>query len=364
VAGPMGKVLVGMSGGVDSAVAAALLLAQGWDVTGAFVCMGRAVDAEGGSGCCSPEDAADARRVAGLLGVDLFVLDATLDFERIIDAFAAEYAAGRTPNPCIGCNRDVKFGRLLRRARDLGFDAVATGHYARVVARGGGHALARARALEKDQSYVLFELPREALGRLVLPLGELESKAQVRQRARALGLPVHDKPDSQEICFVPDGDHAAVLAARAPAALTPGPILDEAGRVVGHHQGYGRYTVGQRRGLGVAAGGRRYVTGVDPASATVTIGPREATRVAGLTAARATWQAEAAPGAPVSVQVRSGHRAAPARLVGAGAERFEVEFEAPIDAAAPGQGAVAYQGDVLLGGGWIERTRPARGAAP
>jgi tRNA-uridine 2-sulfurtransferase len=360
VAGAKGKVLVGMSGGVDSAVAAALLLEQGWEVTGAFVCMGRAADAEGGSGCCSPQDAADARRVAGLLGVDLYVLDATEGFERVIAAFAAEYAAGRTPNPCIGCNRDIKFGRLLQRARDLGFDAVATGHYARVVQRGGAPALARARAVEKDQSYVLFELPRAALGRLVLPLGEVESKAAVRARARALGLPVHDKPDSQEICFVPDGDHAAVLAARAPSALTPGDVLDETGRVVGRHQGYGRFTVGQRRGLGVAAGARRYVTAVDAAAATVTIGPREATRVARLSASRATWHAELEPERAAQVQVRSGHGAAPARLAGAGLGRFEVIFDAPIDAAAPGQAAVAYDGDVLLGGGWIDRTeRPA-----
>ncbi len=358
MAGPKGKVLVGMSGGVDSAVAAALLQEQGWEVTGAFVCMGRAADAEGGSGCCSPQDAADARRVAGLLGVDLFVLDATAGFERIIDAFAGEYAAGRTPNPCIGCNRDVKFGRLLQRARDLGFDAVATGHYARVVERGGRPALARARALEKDQSYVLFELPRAALGRLVLPLGEVGSKAEVRERARALGLPVHDKPDSQEICFVPDGDHAAVLAARAPAALTPGPIVDEAGRVVGQHQGYGRYTVGQRRGLGVAGAERRYVTAVDPATATVTIGPRAATQVRGLSAAAATWHADLPPDGPALVQVRSGHRAAPVSLLGAGGLVFDAAFDEPIEAAAPGQAAVAYQGDVLLGGGWIERTWP------
>lgn len=360
MAGTKGKVLMGMSGGVDSAVGAALLVEQGWEVTGAFVCMGRAAEADlGSSGCCSPQDAADARRVAGLLGVDLFVLDATADFERVIDAFAAEYAAGRTPNPCIGCNRDIKFGRLLRRARDLGFDAVATGHYARVVARRGAPALARARALEKDQSYVLFELPREALGRLVLPLGDLESKAEVRAHARRLGLPVHDKPDSQEICFVPDGDHAAVLAARAPAALTPGPIVDQAGRVVGRHQGYGRYTVGQRRGLGVAAGERRYVTAVDAASATVTIGPREATRAAGLTAARATWHGELDAEGRATVQVRYGHRGTPARLGGAGGPRFEVTFEAPVEAVAPGQAAVAYDGDVLLGGGWIERAQPA-----
>ena len=361
MASAKGQVLVGMSGGVDSAVAAALLQAQGWDVTGAFVCLGRAAEADvGSSGCCSPQDAADARRVAGLLGVDLFVLDAGRDFERVIDAFAAEYAAGRTPNPCIGCNRDIKFGRLLRRARDLGFDAVATGHYARVVQHRGAPALARARAAGKDQSYVLFELPRQALGRLVLPLGEVESKAEVRATARRLGLPVHDKPDSQEICFVPDGDHAAVLAARAPAALTPGPILDETGREVGRHRGYGRYTVGQRRGLGVAAPGRRYVTAVDAASATVTIGSRQATRAGGLVAARASWQVDLAGEARVAVQIRSGHRGAAARLRGGGGERFEVEFDAPVEAVAPGQAAVVYDGDVLLGGGWIERALPAR----
>jgi tRNA-specific 2-thiouridylase len=363
VAGAKGKVLVGLSGGVDSAVAAARLVEQGWEVTGAFVCLGRAAEADvGASGCCSPQDAADARRVAGLLSVDLFVLDAGADFERLIDAFAAGYAAGRTPNPCVGCNRDIKFGRLLRRARDLGFDAVATGHYARVVARGGAPALARARAREKDQSYVLFELPGEALGRLVLPLGEAGSKAEVRAHARRLGLPVHDKPDSQELCFAPDGEHAAVLAARAPAALTPGPIVDEAGRVVGRHQGYGRFTVGQRRGLGVASPSPRYVTAVDAATATVTIGPRAATRAGGLVASGATWHHPVAPDARVTVQVRSGHRGAPARLVGGAGARFEVAFDEPVEAVAPGQAAVVYDGEVLLGGGWIERASPPAGA--
>ena len=362
--GSKGRVLVGMSGGVDSAVAAARLRDQGYQVTGAFLCLGRAGGQDRGEGgCCSPQDAADARRVAALLGIDLFVLDATDGFERIIDAFAAEYAAGRTPNPCVGCNRDVKIGRLLARARELGFDAVATGHYARVVERGGRPALARARHLEKDQSYVLFELPREALPRLLLPLGEVESKRAVRDEARRLGLPVHDKPDSQEICFVGEGGHAEVLAARAPRALTPGPVVDAAGRVLGRHDGYGRFTVGQRRGLGIAAGAPRYVTAIDPASATVTIGPREATAVAGLTAAAASWQGElpeALEGGVLAaeVQVRSGHRAAPARLRGVGGARFEVAFEAPIQAAAPGQAAVVYDGEVLIGGGWIERTVP------
>jgi tRNA-specific 2-thiouridylase len=233
--GSRGKVLVGMSGGVDSSVAAALLRDQGWDVTGVFICLGAAADANASSGCCSPQDAADARRVAGLLGIDLFVLQAAGDFTRVIDRFVAEYAAGRTPNPCIGCNRDIKFARLLAHARSLGFDAIATGHYARVVERAGAPALARARAREKDQSYVLFELPAEARARLLLPLGELPGKAAVRELARELGLPVHDKPDSQEICFVGEGGYAELLEDRAPQALTPGPIVDEAGREVGRH---------------------------------------------------------------------------------------------------------------------------------
>jgi tRNA-specific 2-thiouridylase len=358
VSGARGKVLVGMSGGVDSSVAAALLREQGYDVTGVFVCLGSAADADGASGCCSPQDAADARRVAGLLGIDLFVLQAAEDFTRIIDRFVAEYAAGRTPNPCIGCNRDIKFARLLANARALGFDAIATGHYARVVARGGAPAIARARAREKDQSYVLFELPAEARARLLLPLGELPAKAIVREHARRLGLPVHDKADSQEICFVGEGGYAGLLASRAPGALTPGAIVDEAGREVGRHQGYALYTIGQRRGLGGGAGAPRYVTGVDAATATVRVGPRAAMLRGGLKAGHASWQGPLPEGGRVQLQLRSAPVAAPATVTVDGAA-FTARFDEPVAAVAPGQAAVLYDGDVVVGGGWIEEPLPS-----
>jgi tRNA-specific 2-thiouridylase len=356
------RVLVAMSGGVDSSVAAALLRDAGHDVTGIFLCMGRVGDPGADArGCCSPQDAADARRVAGKLGIDLFVLDAGDGFEAIVDGFAAEYAAGRTPNPCVRCNSDVKLATLLRHADALGFDRVATGHYARVVERHGQPVLARAAAREKDQSYVLFALPRGALARLVLPLGELPDKAATRAIARRLALPVHDKPDSMEICFVEDGDHAAVLAARAPRALTPGPIVDRAGRALGRHDGYGRFTVGQRRGLGIASPGRLYVTSIDAATATVRVGPREETLAPWLEVAGATWHRDVAGSFEATVQIRSMHGGALADVRCVGPDRFEVAFREPVHAAAPGQAAVVYQGDAVLGGGFIERAGGAPG---
>lgn len=349
------RVLVAMSGGVDSSVAAALLRDAGHEVTGVFLCLGRAGDPAADSrGCCSPQDAADARRVASRLGIDLFVLDASEGFEAIIEGFAAEYASGRTPNPCVRCNRDVKLARLLRHADALGFDRIATGHYARVVEHDGRPALARAATLGKDQSYVLFAAPPAALARLLMPLGGLQGKAQTREIARSLGLPVHDKPDSMEICFVEDGDHARVLAERAPRALTPGPIVDGAGRLLGRHDGYGRYTIGQRRGLGVAARQRLYVTGIDPATATVRVGPREATRTNGLRASDATWHRPVPDRFEAIVQIRSTAGGARAEVRRTSEDRFEVTFLEALYAAAPGQAAVIYDGDVVLGGGFIE----------
>lgn len=347
------KVLVAMSGGVDSSVAARMLLEAGYDVTGVFLCLGGAAPG-GESGCCSPQDAADARRVAAALGIDLFVLDCRDAFEPIIEEFLREYARGRTPNPCIGCNRLVKFARLLERADSIGARYVATGHHARIAATQTGAAIFRGRAGRKDQSYALFELPRETLGRILLPIGEVDDKERVRQAARALHLPVHDKPDSQEICFVPDDDYVALLRRRCPEALRPGEIVSTAGEVLGRHDGYARYTIGQRRGLGVATGVPMYVTHIEAATARVTIGTRQEASGRHLAAAKANWHADVAGEIGAVVQVRYNDRGAPGRVRITGAATFEVEFAAPVHAITPGQAAVVYDGERLLGGGWIE----------
>ena len=348
--------LLAMSGGVDSSVAAYLLQRAGYDVTGVFLCLGSAVAADHGTrGCCSPADQADACRVADALGIDLFVLDASREFARIIDYFVGEYALGRTPNPCIHCNTVVKFDRLVARANDLGIRYVATGHHARIV---GG---AIYRAPHKDQSYALFGIARELLGRILLPIGEVAEKAQVRRMAAELRLPVADKPDSQEICFVP-GSYVELLRRRHPRALKAGPIVDTRGNVLGRHEGVGRFTVGQRRGLGVATGVPMYVTAIDPATATVTIGTREEVLAAGLVASGANWHVGPPPaGAEFDaiVQIRYNHAGAPGRVRITGPETFEVRFDQPVAAVTPGQAAVVYQADRLLGGGWIDSKLPA-----
>ena len=344
-----------MSGGVDSAVAASMLIDAGYEVTGVFMCLGSAGGADTASrGCCSPADAADARLVAEMLGIDLFVLDLGGAFAPLIADFAAEYAAGRTPNPCIHCNTLIKFGRLLARADSLGADYIATGHYARIVEFDDRPAIARAAADGKDQSYALFAIPRGVLGRILLPVGEIEDKASVRQAARDLGLAVHDKPDSQEICFAPDNDYVSILASLAPEALTPGDIVDSSGAVLGRHDGYGRFTIGQRRGLRIAAGVPMYVTKIDPATATVTIGPRDEIMSHHLKASGANWHCEAPGRFSATVQIRYNHPGAPAEVSITGDETFEVEFHEPVSAITPGQAAVIYDGDRMLGGGWID----------
>jgi tRNA-uridine 2-sulfurtransferase len=350
------KVMAAMSGGVDSAVAASILIDAGYDVTGVFMCLGTAAGADTASrGCCSPSDAADARLVADKLGIELFVLDLSDAFGPLIADFAAEYAAGRTPNPCIHCNTLIKFGRLLDRADSLGVDYIATGHYAQMADYQGQRVIARAAAGGKDQSYALFGIDRGSLGRILLPLGDIADKQTVRRIAQDLALVVHDKPDSQEICFAPDDDYVAILESMAPQALRPGDIIDSSGSVLGRHDGYGRFTIGQRRGLRIAAGVPMYVTKIDPVSATITIGPRDEVMSRRLIAGRANWHADVPDEFSAIAQIRYNHSGAPAEVRLTGDDTFEVEFHDPVGAITPGQAVVVYDGDRMLGGGWIER---------
>jgi len=354
-------VVVAMSGGVDSAVAAALLTEQGHRVTGVFLRNGvrpgtRA--AQGRQGCCGVGDAQDAARVADLLGVPYYALDFAADFDALVTDFADEYARGRTPNPCVACNRDLKLGRLLRFADGLGADAVATGHYARRTTDGGRQVLRVPADERKDQTYVLFPLDQPTLARTLFPLADLR-KDEVREIARARGLPVHEKPESMEICFVPDGDYRNVLAERAPAALQPGPVRDgSTGDVVGRHAGVGTVTIGQRRGLGIASPAALYVTAIDAATNTVVVGARA--DLLKRTVVVEGWNAVsvAAPAGPLAgrARVRRNHvpQVAVARPDGEGPGRVVVEFAEPVAAPAPGQALVLYDDDGrVLGGGWI-----------
>ncbi len=353
------KVILAMSGGVDSSVAAHLLQRDGYEVTGVFMCLGAGPggdpDDEGNRPtCCSPEAADDARRVARKLGLAFYVLDFAREFDAVIEYFAAEYALGRTPNPCARCNEWLKFGKLLTYADAAGAQYVATGHYARVD-RLGRPCIHRARDAAKDQSYVLFGIPEAALARVLLPVGEMVDKAALRDMARDLALPVADKPDSQDVCFLGEEGYVGVLRQRAPESLRPGPIVGPDGRRVGTHQGIGRYTLGQRRGLGVAVGEPMYVTAIDAAAATVTIGPRAAADGRQLAAGEANWHADVGDEPfDALVQIRYNHRARPARVHPLGTERFTVEFDEALQAITPGQIAAVYDGDRLLGGGWIE----------
>ncbi|MFO0973705.1 MAG: tRNA 2-thiouridine(34) synthase MnmA [Phycisphaerae bacterium] len=364
------KVLVAMSGGVDSSVAAALLVEAGHDVMGVFMRVGHAAEPAPADrslpmldrqrGCCSALDAGDARSVAARLAIPFYALNFEQDFDRLIDHFAAEYAAARTPNPCVRCNQWLKFGRLLEYADLVGAPRLATGHYARIDHALGQPRLGAARDERKDQSYVLFGIPAAARARTLFPLGAL-TKDEVRAAARRFGLPVHDKPESQDICFVPDGDHAAVVARRQPDALRPGLLRHADGRLLGTHAGRARYTVGQRHGLRVALGAPVYVTEIDAESNVVTVGPRAAVLSDTLVASKLTWWDAPAVG-PVRVvaRIRSNHRAAPATLTPLTADSARIRFDEPQLAITPGQAVVAYDADGwVLAGGWIERGGPA-----
>ena len=352
------KIVVAMSGGVDSSVAAALVKEQGCRPLGVFMCAGLTdADTPGGPRrCCSPDDSADARRVAVRLGMPFSVLDFAPDFERLIDQFCEEYGRGRTPNPCVLCNRDLKFGRLFEYADALGAAFVATGHYARVECEAGAWRLKRGLDRAKDQSYFLFAIPPARLERIRLPVGEM-AKPEVRRIARDLGLPVHDKAESQEVCFV-RGTVAELVRARRPELVRPGPLLDLDGRELGRHQGIVNFTIGQRRGLGIATGRPLYVVAIREADAAVVVGPAEALRSSGLVAEGVVWH-QTVPMEPIraEVQIRYRHTAAPAWLTrledGPAGSRAEVRFDQPQPAVTPGQAAVFYRGDLVLGGGWI-----------
>lgn len=361
----MAEVLVALSGGVDSAVAAALLVDAGHAVTGVHLKLADVPLAEqvAGQGCCTLDDAQDARRTAQVLGIPFYVWDLGDLFVREVQApFAAAYAAGTTPNPCVTCNERVKYAGLLDRATTLGFDALATGHHARLRTADGvvvttptpGARLVRARDHAKDQTYVLYVATPDQLARSLFPVGEL-TKAQVRAVAAERGLTrVADKPDSYEVCFVPDGDTASYLADRLPAR--PGPVVDLHGRVLGRHAGVWRYTIGQRRGLGLGTHERRFVVDLDATSNTVVVGPREALACTWLDLDTPAWATDA--GAPIgreglTLQLRAHGRAVPARVEPRPAGGLRVHLDEPAHGVAVGQAAVLYEGEVCLGGGRI-----------
>jgi len=337
---------IAMSGGVDSSVAAYLLRKEGHEPVGLFMRTG--VDA-------TDEHAADAQRVAAQLGIPLHVLDLSREFEEIIDQFCDEYCRGRTPNPCIVCNRRLKFGRLLEEAQALGAGRLATGHYARLAGTAQQPQLLRGVDPGKDQSYFLFDLAQDQLASALFPNGD-RTKADIRRIAESAGLPVKEKAESQEICFVPDNEYRRFLRKRRPDAARKGTLKDSTGATLGEHEGIAFFTIGQRRGLGIAVGEARYVTRIDPDRNEVTVGPRKTLYADRLTAAQVNWVSIAAPTRELraEAQIRYAHRAAPATLRPLPDRRVEVTFDEPQRAVTPGQAAVFYNGDLLLGGGWIE----------
>ena len=346
-----------MSGGVDSSVAAALLAKAGHEVIGLSMQLYDQSQGEIRFGsCCTLDDLYDARRVARGIGIPHYIVNFERRFEdHVISDFVREYASGRTPIPCVHCNGDLKFASLVERAEAFDAEAVATGHYAQVDcdASTGRFRLKRGVDRAKDQSYFLFTLTQAQLARARFPVGGLD-KTAVREEARRLGLAVAEKRDSQEICFVAAGEHAGFVAKRA--SLGGGEIRDTGGRVLGRHAGIHRFTIGQRKGLGISAGIPLYVVDIDAGDSVVTVGPREALERTSLTASRVNWMSGEIPTSPVraAVQIRYRHAEAAATITPAGTDRVRVDFDEPQSAITPGQAVVFYEDQIVLGGGWID----------
>ncbi|HYU77859.1 MAG TPA: tRNA 2-thiouridine(34) synthase MnmA [Vicinamibacterales bacterium] len=352
------RIVVAMSGGVDSSVAAALLAEQGHDVIGVSMQLYDQTEGQASFGtCCTIDDLHDARRVAAAIGIPHYILNFENRFdEQVVSNFVREYTHGRTPIPCAHCNSDVKFSTLLERAMGFGAATLATGHYARIDrADDGGFRLRRGLDGSKDQSYFLFSLTQEQLARAQFPVGHL-GKTEVRELARRLNLRVASKPDSQEICFVPDGDYAAFIERRSPDLTRPGVIVDRQGTRLGTHAGVHRFTIGQRKGLGLSASEPLYVLEIKPDASEIVVGPRDALGRATLTASEVNWVSGVAPSSwqRVQAQIRYRHGAAPARVRALDDGRADLEFDEPQSAITPGQAVVFYDGDVVVGGGWID----------